>query len=165
MRANTFFFFFFLLLLCLYRRSSFPTRHGGAKLGIMAQRLREILSFVALSLWTMSRLATKALCSQSGRWTGRWQQSERLTGGTASCRRAISARRGVPPRSAPPPREPNPWSHRKQISIFSSERLWISFWCQSWWYRAGMSYIHLIVSFIVVSGVCGGLSTNYLSAV
>lgn len=46
--------------------------------------------------------------------------------------------------------EPNPWSHCKQISIFSSERLWISFCCQGWWYRAGMSYIHLIVSFIVV---------------
>lgn len=46
--------------------------------------------------------------------------------------------------------EPNPRSHCKQISIFSSERLWRSFWCQSWWYRAGMSYIHLIVSFIVV---------------
>lgn len=55
-----------------------------------------------------------------------------------------------PPR--PASSEPNPWSDYKQICIFSSERLWISFWCQSWRYRAGMSHIHLIISFIVVRG-------------
>lgn len=58
-----------------------------------------------------------------------------------------------PPR--PASSELNPWSDYKQICIFSSERLWISFWCQSWRYRAGMSHIHLIISFIVVRGCAG----------
>lgn len=49
--------------------------------------------------------------------------------------------------------EPNPWSKYKQISIFSSKRLWISIWCTSWQYlRAGMTHIHLIISFYCSRG-------------
>lgn len=100
---------------------------------------------------------TKALCSQSGRWTGSCQRNERLTGGAELLPRDFSTPR-FSSSPCPASSEPNPRSHHKQISIFSSERLWISFWCQSWRYAAGMSYIHLIVSFIVVRECVGAHS-------
>lgn len=92
---------------------------------------------------------TKALCSQSGRWTGSCQPNERLTGGAELLPSDFSTLR-FSRSPCPASLEPNPRSHHKQISIFSSERLWISFWCQSRRYAAAVSYIHLVVSFIVV---------------